>query len=370
MENIVTYVGIDTHKKTHKLAVCYPSAGEIVEFSINNTVGDIKSVVKKIMKQAPGEVRFCYEAGVCGFTLKRKIESFGCKCEVIAPSLTPIKPGDRIKTDRRDAIKLCMMFASGLLTEVFAPNAQQEADRELVRLRATAKEHLKATRHQIDKFLTRNGYVYKEGNNWTQKHLRWLSELKFEVTSLKSILHHYLDEMVHCINRVEMLDTEVEQLAQTQQYKERVGVLRCYVGIDTLTAMSIILEIFNFQRFDSPRSLMSYLGLTPSESSSGGKISKGSITKAGNKFIRRLLNETAWHYRHAYLPSKKLKERRTGQPQWAIDIADKAAVRLTRRRRYLIEKGKAVCKVNIAIARELIGFIWATMSEYEARCGI
>lgn len=367
MENIITYVGIDTHKKMHQLAVRYPSSAEMTEFTITNTDREIKRIVKKIAKQAPGEVRFCYEAGVCGFTLKRKIEAFGCKCEVIAPSLIPSKPGERIKTDRRDAKKLCEMFRSGLLTEVFAPNEQQEADRELIRLRNSAKENLKAIRHQIDKFLTRNGYIYSEAKQWTQKHLLWLRGLEFDTFSLNNIFHHYLDEMTHCSRRVDMLDREIQQLADSEQYKEAVGLLRCYVGIDTYTAISFIVEIFNFERFESAGDFMSYLGLTPSENSSGGKISKGGITKAGNKRVRRLFNESACHYRHTYIPSNALKERRKGQPEWAIEIADNAGRRLTRRRRYLIERGKSPCKVNIAIARELAGFVWATMTEYEKR---
>ncbi len=367
MENIITYVGIDTHKKMHQLAVRYPSSVEMAEFTISNTDREIKRVVKRIAKQASGEVRFCYEAGVCGFALKRRIEALGCKCEVIAPSLIPVKPGDRIKTDRRDAKKLCEMFRSGLLTEVFAPNEQQEADRELIRLRDSAKNNLKAVRHQIDKFLTRNGYIYSEGKQWTEKHLVWLCGLEFNTFSLNNILHHYLDEMTHCISRLEMLDREIQQLADSEQYKEAVGLLRCYVGIDTYTAISFIVEIFNFERFESAGAFMSYLGLTPSEHSSGGKTSKGGITKAGNKRTRRLLNESACHYRHTYKPSKALKARRQGQPQWAINLAEKAGIRLTRRRRDLIERGKSPCKVNIAIARELAGFIWATMTEYEKR---
>ena len=367
MENIVTYVGIDTHKKTHKLAVHYGLSKEIVEFVIANTDREIKRVVKKIVKQAPGEVMFCYEAGVCGFSLKRKIEALGCECQVIAPSLVPVKPGEHVKTDRRDAKKLCDMFRSGLLTEVFAPDQQQEADRELIRLRDVAQENLKAVRHRIDKFLTRNGFIYSDGRNWSQKHLLWLRSVEFELSSLNNVFHHYLDDMVHCMQRVKMLDDEIEQLAGSPRYVERVGILRCFLGIDTYTAIAIITEIFNFQRFENPRDFMSYLGLTPSESSSGAKVSKGAITKAGNKFVRRLFNESAWHYRQVYMPSEKLKERRRGQPQWAIDIADKAGQRLTKRKRYLIQRGKMPCKANIAVARELAGFISAVMNEYEER---
>jgi len=367
MENTITYVAMDTHKKQHKIALNYPYHEEIVEFTINNIVRDIKKMVNKIKKQAPGKVEFCYEAGVCGFTLKRRIEQFGCRCSVIAPSLVPRKPGERVKTDRKDAKKLLMMLKAGLLTEVHAPNEHQEAARELTRLRETAKDNLKRIRHQLLKFLTRHGYVYRDGRHWTQKHITWLRTVEFAEPTLTNVFENYFNEMIYCIGRLENLDKEVGLMANSQEYKEIVGLLCCYHGIDTLTAITIITEIFEFGRFESPRHLMSYLGLTPSEDSSGEKQKKGAITKAGNKRIRRLLNETSWHYRHRYVPSAALKKRRKGQPQWAIEIADAAGRRLSTRHRYLINKGKMPCKANIAVARELAGFIWFTVTQYQVR---
>ena len=367
MENIITYVGMDTHKKQHKIALHHPRQEEILEFTINNTIRDIKKMVNKIKKQAPGQVEFCYEAGVCGFTLKRRIEDMGCKCDVIAPSLVPRKPGERVKTDRRDAKKLLMLFKAGLLTEVHAPDEQAEAARELTRLRETAKENLKRIRHQVLKFLTRHGYVYREGSHWTQKHITWMRTIKFTEPMLTNVFENYFDEMIYCTTRLENLDKEVELLAESEEYKEIVGLLSCFHGIKALTAITIITEIFEFGRFESPRHLMSYLGLTPSEDSSGEKQKKGSITKAGNKRVRRLLNETAWHYRHRYVPSKVLKKRREGQPKWTIEIADAAGRRLSKRHRHLINSGKMPCKSNIAVARELAGFIWFMVTQYNAR---
>jgi len=351
MENTITYVAMDTHKKQHKIALHYPCREEIIEFTISNTVRDIRKMVNKIKKQAPGKIEFCYEADVCGFTLKRRIEQLGCRCCVIAPSLVPRKPGDRVKTDRRDARKLLMMYQAGLLTEVHAPNEHQEAARELTRLRETAKDNLKRIRHQLLKLLTRHGYVYTEGRHWTQRHITWLRTVKFAESTLTGVFENYFNEMIYCIGRLENPDKEVGLLANSQEYKEIVGLLCCYHGIDTLTAITIITEIFEFGRFESPRFLMSYLGLTPSEDSSGDKQEKGAITKAGNKRIRRLLNEASWHYRHRYVPSAALKKRRKGQPQWAIEIADAAGRRLSKRHRYLVEKGKMPCKANIAVAR-------------------
>jgi len=369
MTNYTTHVAMDTHKKEHKVALHYPGNGQIVEFTVKNTARDIKKMVNKIKKQAPADVRFCYEAGVCGFTLKRRIEALDFKCAVIAPSLTPIKPGDRIKTDRRDAKKLLAMFKAGLLTEVYAPDQKQEAARELTRCRQTAQENLKRIRHQLLKFLTRHGYVYTNGKHWTQRHLRWLCSLEFdEQPLLRDVFDNYFTQMQHCMQRLASLDKEVEKLAESKTYKEVVGLLRCFHGIDTLTAITIITEIFDFGRFSSPGELMSYLGLTCSESSTGEKEHKGSITKAGNKRVRRLLIETAWHYRHPYIArSKALRQRRKDQPQWVIDIADRAGRRLRKRYWYLINRGKMPCKATVAVARELAGFIWSVFKEYQAR---
>jgi transposase len=367
MNNSITYVAMDTHKKEHKVAILYPREQEIVNLTVRNTPAEISKMVKKIRKNARGEVRFCYEAGVCGFNLKRQIESSGCNCTVIAPSLTPTKPGERIKTDRRDALKLLMLFKAGLLTEVYAPDLQQEADRELTRLRQSAVENLMRIRHQLQKFLTRHGYIYTEGNHWTTRHLQWLRGLEFEQAVLRDVFDSYFTEMQHCMGRLDHLDRAVEELAKSEPYKEIVCLLRCFHGIDTLTAISIITEIFDFGRFENARDLMSYLGLVPSESSSGEKQKKGSITRTGNKRVRRLLTEVSWHYRHPYHISKALKQRRKNQPQWAIDIADRAGQRLRRRYWHLLNNGKMTCKATTAIARELAGFIWSMLREYRAR---
>jgi transposase len=367
MKNIITYVGMDTHKKQHKAAIKYADRDNVVEFTINNTPSDIKRVIKKIAHQAPGPVEFCYEAGVCGFNLKRKIEGLGFKCAVIAPSLVPVKPGVRIKTDRRDAKKLMEYYRAGLLTEVHAPNQKQEADRELVRLRETARENLQRAQHHILKFLNRHGYIYHHGNHWTERHITWLRGIKFEEPALNEVFDAYFAQYINCCERLNRCDQRVEMLAQTDDYRELVGLLCCFHGIKTLTAISILVEIYDFARFKSAPAFMSYLGLTPTEDSSGEKENKGSITKAGNKRVRRLLDETAHHYRHQYVPSKALKIRREGQPKWGIEIADRAGQRLSYRHRYLRARGKIPVKANIAVARELAGFIWFTVTQYIAR---
>ena len=367
MENRITYIAMDTHKKQHRVALVYPNDERIIEFSVKNTPAEIRKMVRKIKRNAPGKVQFCYEAGVCGFTLQQRIESLECKCSVIAPSLTPRKPGERKKTDRRDAKKLLGLFMADMLTEVFPPDEQQEAARELTRCRGAAQENLKRIRHQLQKMLVRHGYVFLDGQHWTQKHLRWLGAVEFNQPLLQEVFDCYFTEMRHCLQRVKTLDKELEKLAQSEDFREVVGILRCFYGIETLTAITIITEVFDFGRFASARDLMGYLGLTPSESSSGEKEHKGPITKTGNKRARRLLTEAAWHHRHAYGVSNVLRKRREGQPQWAIDIADRAGLRLRKRYRRLVHKGKLPCKATTAVARELAGFIWSALVEYETR---
>jgi len=369
VDTSITHVAMDTHKKQHAVALAYPDTGEIQVFTVKNTVKDIKKMIKKIQRKAPGAVRLCYEAGVCGFTLKRQIEALGSRCQVIAPSLVPRKKGDRIKTDRRDARKLLGQFLAGALTEVYAPNPEQEAAREITRARQAAQEDLKRARHQLIKFLTRHGYLYRDGKHWMQKHTRWLLSLRFDSTQLQEVFDWYYTQLQHCQQRLTTLDKEVAALAERPVYKEVVGLLRCLRGVETLTAITLVTELFEFGRFDSPRKLMAYLGLVPSEHSSGENRRPGAITKTGNGRVRRLLVESAWHYRHRPAVGKTLKRRRQGQPQWTIDIADRALSRLHKRYHRLTMRGKIPAKAVVAVARELAGFLWVILHEWQRRCG-
>jgi len=361
MKESITYVALDAHKKEHQVAMFLAGEDRVRQWRVPNRAQDIGRMVKKIQKQAPGAIEFCYEAGPCGFDLQRRLRSLGVECRVIAPSLIPRKAGERIKTDRRDAGRLLEYQRAGMLTEVHPPSAQEEAVRDLCRCRQAVQEDHQRARHRLLKFLLRHGCSYREGKHWTQKHLRWLRSLKFEDKLEALVFTEYLGEVHRQKERLEFLEKELEHVSQREPYREGVGLLRCFHGIDTVTAMIIVSELFGFERFDEPRQLMSYLGLIPSEHSSGERQRQGGITKTGNKRVRRVLIEAAWHYRHKPTVGMPLRRRRKGQPAWAIEQAEKARKRLYRRYWRLIEKGKSTNEAVVAIARELAGFLWAIL---------
>lgn len=363
MKDSITYVGMDVHKNEHKVALLSPGGDVIEQWVVKNQAREIKRMVKRIRRKVSGPILFCYEAGVCGFALQRQIISAAdeIQCQVIAPSLVPVKPGERIKTDRRDARKLAQLLAAGLLTEVHPPEEAEEAVRDLCRCRQAAQEDLRRVRQQLLKFLLRRAFIYQEGNHWTEKHLGWLRGLKFEQVVDQEVFTHYLTEMAHRRDRVRDLDRSLEEVAQQAPYREPVGWLRCFRGMDTVTALTIVAELHGFGRFTSARQLMSFLGLTPSEDSSGDTQRQGAITKAGNRRVRRLLVEASWHYRHRPTVSKTLRQRRVGQPPWVIAIADRAQQRLHRRYVRLLHQGKPPGKAVTAVARELAGFICSVL---------
>ena len=361
MKEYITDVALDAHKKEHQVCMQLPEEESVREFSVKNQPREIKRMVKRIQKQAPGPIRMCYEAGPCGFALQRQIAAEGVSCVVIAPSLIPVKPGDRVKTDRRDARKLLKLFRAGMLTEVHPPTEEEESVRELCRCREAAKLAQTAARHQLSKFLLRHGVIYTEGYQWTQKHFRWLRGLAFEKPLNQLVFTNYLEVVERRTERLKALDQALEEAAQQKPYATKVGWLRCFRGIDTVTAMTIVAELFGFARFSSAGDLMSYLGLTSSEDSSGGKRRQGAITKAGNSRVRRLLIEASWHQRYFPVTSKALRKRREGQPAWVIQIADRAKRRLHKRYWWLVNHGKSNKLAVTAVARELVGFIWAVL---------
>jgi transposase len=281
-------------------------------------------------------------------------------CDVIAPALIPRKAGERIKTDRRDARKLAELLRAGLLTVVRPPTPEEEAVRDLCRARDDAREDLQRCRHRLGKLFLRRGLHYP-GRNWTRRHREWIDSLAWTHTAERAVVDDYLLAIDHTEARVVELDAQLTEIAQREPYREPVGWLRCFRGIDTLSAMLILAELHDFRRFASPRALMAYLGLVPGEHSSGETHRRGRITRTGNALVRRVLVEIAWHYQHRAGVGRALKRRREGQPSRVIAIADKAQQRLCRRFRRLAATHKPPPKVAVAVARELAGFVWAAL---------
>ena len=361
MGESITDVALDAHKKSLQVAMLLPGSDKPIEWQVVHEDAAVRRMAKRILREAKGKVRVCYEAGPCGYALQRTLVKLGLECVVIAPSLIPVKPGDHIKTDRRDARKLVELFRAGLLTKVHAPTAGEEAFRDLCRCREDAKEDLLRARHRLGKMLLRRGIVWREGRNWTESHRKWLRGLSFDHPADKLVFEDYLLAIEHLEERIRGLEDAIVAAAEQEPYREPVAALRCFSGVNTVTAVTLIAELHDFRRFQSPRELMGYLGLVPSENSSSDRRRLGGITKAGNSHARRVLVESAWHYRHPPRVGKSLSARRKGQPGAVIAIADKAAQRLHRKFRKLHDRGKAAGKIVVAVARELVGFLWAAV---------
>ena len=360
-------VGLDAHAKTINVAVVPAGAHEVEEsWEIAHNARSLTKLSKRLLKMNPQGVRAAYEAGACGFALQRKLVELGIECVVVAPSLIPVKPGERVKTDRRDACKLATLLRAELLTQVHPPNEAEEALRDLMRARENAKKDLQAARHRVDKMLLRHGLRFTITKNWTHKHRAWLKTLHFEEVHAQQAFDNYLLSIEQIEARLAELNSHIEAAATEEAYAEKVGWLRCLRGVDTVIAMTILAELHDFRRFRHPRDLMSYLGLTPREYSSGGHSKRGSITKTGNSHVRRALVEAAWSYRHRPAVSALLGKRRRGQPAEVVAIADRAQHRL-HKRYYRLKEGykKPHNVVTVALARELVGFIWAILMHQE-----
>ena len=360
MREVITYVGIDAHKKDLFVAMLIGQEKTPVTWQLANEPHAVRRLVRKLEREAPGAVRACYEAGPCGYALQRQMTTARVNCQVIAPALVPRKPGERVKTNRRDARKLGELLRAGLLTEVRPPTPAEEAVRDLCRARDDAREDLQRCRHRLGKLLLRRGLHY-HGRNWTRAHRQWIGSLAWAQEAERVVVEDYLLAIDHVEARLIELDARLTDIAQTDPYREPVAWLRCFRGIDTLTAILILAELHDFRRFQSPRALMAYLGLVPGEDSSGEKHRRGRITRTGNVLVRRLLVETAWHYQHRPGVGIALARRRKGQPGRVIAIADKAQQRLCRRFRKLAVEHKPPPKIAVAIARELAGFLWAAL---------
>lgn len=365
MGETITYVGLDTHRKRIAVAVLGPGAREADRWEIPNEPRSVQRLIGKLGRMSP--VESCYEAGPLGYSLKREFDAARISCMVVAPSLIPIRHGDRIKTDHRDARKLAELLRAGLLTEVHPPTEDEEAVRDLCRSREDAQQDLVRARHRLNKFLVRRGLFFNDGYSWSQAHRSWLGTLQFEREADRFVFEDYLLAVEQQQARVAALDQRLEEVCRVERYARPVGALKCFRGIDTLTALTVVAELHDFRRFPSAPRLMAYLGLVPSEHSSGDHKRRGGITRAGNRHVRRLLIETAWSYRHKPSVGAKLRKRRMGQPPEIIALADRAQQRLCRRYRRMIMQGKHHNTIVAAIARELVGFLWAALQTRSAQ---
>jgi transposase len=359
MDKPIIYVGLDVHKDT--IAVALAEAGKRGEVRQHGQIANTPTALKGMaarLSRGGSDLRFCYEAGPCGYGIQRQLTAAGHECVVVAPSLIPRRPGDRIKTDRRDAINLAKLHRAGELTAVWVPDQTHEAIRDLVRARLAAVRTLRQARQQLSGFLLRHGHHYHRPA-WTLMHRRWLAGLRFE----QSVHHIVLEDCIAAVEaataRRDRLHAHIEAALPDWSLAPVVHALQALRGMALVVAATLIAELGDITRFTSPRQLMAYLGLVPSEHSSGGTRRQGGITKAGNGAARRMLVEAAWSYRFPPRVSRELLLRQEGLSKAVRDTAWKAQERLCRRYRKLSQAGKLPTVVTAAIARELSGFVWA-----------
>ncbi len=365
-EQVRLWASLDVHKHSIVAATLPPVGGTPELQRIENTERAIRRFIDRL--GGPDGLAVSYEAGPCGFDLLRLLARLGVACDVIAPSLVPVRAGDRVKTDKRDAKKLVRLYRAGELSFVRPPTAQQEGLRDLVRCRDDLMCARRAARHRIAKALLRHGHIFCEGKkSWTRQHYAWVRRQRVADELAQRAVDHMLCHLDSLDAQIAVVDHELEQIATREPWCDPVAWLCCFRGISTRTALGLLAEIGDFRRFGSARELMSYLGLTPTEYSSGDQQHRGHITKCGNQHARRLLVEAAWHYRHRPRRSQRADRLADRVPTDVNTRAWQAQVRLHHRHRTLAEHGKRSTVTNVAIARELTGFVWAAMTHQPLR---
>lgn len=351
------FVGLDVHKDTITIATARGYDEEKHHSTIAHDYDRLGKILKKLDR--PENVKVVYEAGPCGYGIYRHLKKLGIECFIAAPSLIPKRPGDRVKTDKRDAKTLVKLFRSQELSMVFVPDQESEAFRELVRAREAAVSDKTRAQQRIKKFLLRNNIHPPQGKRpWTVTYRNWLSSLTFKLEAQHMVFKEFLQAFEETRLRVERLDTLLEKQAPQSNQSDFIAALRGMRGIDTVTAATIASELIDPLRFEHPRKLMSYMGIVPSEYSSGHRKSQGSITKAGNAHLRRVVIEAAWNYNKQPSIGYRLRKRQEGLSAELKDIAWRAQMRLSSRFGRLLARGKPKPKVVVAVARELLAFIW------------
>jgi transposase len=358
------FVGLDVHKDTIDVSIAEDGRhGEVRHYGVIASDLEPLDQVVRALRRRERTLHFVYEAGPCGFGIHRHLTKQGEACVIVSPSMIPKRSGDRVKTDRRDSGMLARLHRAGELRAIYVPDATDEALRDLVRAREDAVTTGTQAKHRLKAFLLRQGRRYPGREGWTQPYRRWLTDLSFPDPARHIALQEYRDAIDETDQRITRLSEQLRQLAPTWRWAPAVAALQALRGISFVTAVALVAELGDLRRFGHPRELMAYLGLVPSEHSSGPSVRRGTITKAGNPHVRRLLAEAAWAYQGVPRIGRQHGYRQEGLPKRVCDLAWKAQLRLTGRFKRLVARGKAKPKVATAIARELAGFIWAIAQE-------
>lgn len=354
------YVAFDTSKTKHAVAIAESGRGGAVRFlgDVASSPARVERLVRKLAERHD-KLHFCYEAGPTGYGLYRQIRELGHDCAVVAPSLIPKKPGERIKTNRRDAVTLARLLRADELTAVWVPDATHEAMRDLVRARAAVAQDLRRKRQQLLSFLLRHGRIFDGRQHWTLAHRRWLAGQKFEHRAQQIVFQDGVDVIEDALARLRRLEAQLVATVPSWSMAPVVAAYQAMRGVSFLVAVTIAAELGDLRRFDNPRQLMAFLGLVPRERSTGETVRRAGLTLAGNRHARRGLVEAAWSYRHPARVSQTLRVRLEGLPKAVRDIAWKAQIRLCARYRRLSAAGKKLPVVIAAVAREIAAFLWA-----------
>ncbi len=366
----IIFIGLDTHKEFTEVA--YSVSDRRCNINHLGKIKTNKQALEKLSRQLQSKhpkstLHFIYEAGPCGYWVYRWLTKLGHACYIVAPSLIPKKPGNRVKTDKRDAMMLTQLLKNGDISPIYVPEPEDEAIRDLSRARERAMTDLNDARFQLKALLLRNNIKYDGKSNWSTKHLRWLTELILPHPCQQIVIQEMIQSINERSSRLARLDNELAYHVKNWRYYPIVKAVQAMKGVRLLVAVGVIAELGDLTRFDHPRKLMSYVGLTPSENSSGGRRHLGSITKCGNSRARRLLTEGAHSYRYTAKVSRELQQRQENLSKEVIDIAWKAQLRLCRRFQKLTQRGKHRSIIITAIAREMIAYIWSISREVSIR---